>query len=66
MVWVFAKDGRQLRCAVLHTDEPAAYQLIVTQPDRTRVVEAMADPAALVDRLAAVTADIHADGWQLA
>jgi len=66
MVWVFAREGRQLRCEVLRTGAPAGYQLIVTPPDRPRVVEALADPAALVDRLAAVTADIHTDGWQLA
>jgi hypothetical protein len=50
----------------MRTDEPASYHLIVTHPDRPRAVEAIADPATLVARLATVTADIRADGWQLA
>ncbi|MEQ1727322.1 MAG: hypothetical protein ABL982_02990 [Vicinamibacterales bacterium] len=66
MVWVFARDGRQLRCEVARTDEPASYHLILTQPDRTRTTEEIADPAALVERIAVVTADLRADGWQLA
>jgi len=66
VVWVFARDGRQLRCEVTRTDEPAAYHVIVTQPDRTLTVEAIADPAALVERLADVMLNLRADGWQLA
>ena len=66
MVWVFAKDGRQLRCELTRTNEPASYRLAVSRPDRTATVEDIADPAALVDRLAAVMLDIRADGWLLA
>lgn len=66
MVWVFTKDGRQLRCEITRTDEPASYHLRVTAHDRPRTVEPIADPAALVDRLVAVMLDIRADGWQLA
>lgn len=66
MVWVFTKDGRQLRCEVTRTDAPATYRVILTRPDRTRTVEDVAEPAVLVDRLAAVMLDIRADGWQLA
>ena len=66
MVWVFSRDGRQLRCEILRTDETATYRIVLTRPDRTRTVEEIADPAALVDRVAAVTAGLRDDGWQLA
>jgi len=66
VVWVFARDGRQLRCEVARTDEPASYRLVLTQHDRTRTTEEIADPAALVERIAAVMLDLRADGWQLA
>ncbi len=65
MVWVFAKDGRQLRCEVTRTDEPASYHVMVTQPGQTRTVEAIADPAALISRIAAVTLALRDEGWQL-
>jgi len=66
VVWVFTKEGRQLRCEVMRTAEPAAYQLIVTPPDRPHAVESIADPVTLVDRLAAVMLDLRTGGWQLA
>jgi len=50
----------------MRTAEPAAYQLIVTPPDRPHAVESIADPVTLVDRLAAVMLDLRTGGWQLA
>jgi hypothetical protein len=66
VVWVFAKDGRELRCELTRTNEPASYHLAVSRPDQTATVEEIADPAGLVDRLVAVMLDIRADGWLLA
>jgi hypothetical protein len=66
VVWVFAKEGRQLRCELTRGKEPVSYRLAVTHPERAGMVEEIADPAALVDRLATVMLDIRAEGWLLA
>ena len=64
MLWVFARNGRQLRCEVMHADAPGRYRIVVTRPDRTESSEEV-DSTTIVERTAAVMNGLRDEGWQL-
>ena len=64
MLWVFTRNGRQLRCEVMHADAPGRYRVVVTRPDRTESSEEV-DSTTIVERTAAVMNGLRDEGWQL-
>jgi hypothetical protein len=64
VLWVFTRNGRQLRCEVMHADAPGRYRIVVTRPDRTESSEEV-DTTTLVERTAAVMNGLRDEGWQL-
>ena len=64
MLWVFTRNGRQLRCEVMHADASGRYRIVVTRADRTESSEEV-DAATIVERTAAVMNGLRDEGWQL-
>ena len=64
VLWVFSKNGRQLRCEVMHAAAARRYRIVVTRSDRTESSEEV-DATAIAERTAAVMSGLRDEGWQL-
>ena len=65
MVWVFERDGQRLRCEVSSTADGRGYRIVIAQPGGAATEEDIVEPAALIERTAAVVRNLREHGWQL-
>ena len=65
MVWFFERSGSRLHFELRHATEGRSYELVLTHPDGTQLVERFDEPRGLARRSCVLRTELVNDGWQV-
>lgn len=63
MIWLFDRDGEQLRYEISRDRPAGRYRVIITHPDGHESVEEVDRPTELIERSVSLMNDLRGDGW---
>ena len=66
MIWLFDKDGQQLRYEITRDRAAGHYRLVITRPDGSESVEEVDQPTELIERSVQLMNSLRGDGWHVA
>ncbi len=66
MVWLFFKDGQELRCEISRDRGEGRYRLVVTHPDGSEQVDEIEQPTELIERSIRLMNALRSEGWTVA
>ena len=63
MVWFYERQGAFIRCETRTAPTGAGFELVISQPDGSEVVEHFDDSATLARRQTELESTLTHDGW---
>ena len=63
MIWLFERQGEYLRYEARPAEDERGYELVITYPDGSEIVERFDDSAALSKRQKELEAQLSDEGW---
>jgi hypothetical protein len=66
MIWLFDRDGQQLRYEITRARADGVYRVIITHPDGSETVEEVAEPTEVIERSVRLMNSLRSDGWRVA
>jgi hypothetical protein len=64
MIWFFEREAARLLYEIRRHADSDAYELVVTLPDRTEVIERFDDSDVLAERVRRLQDSLRHEGWE--
>ncbi len=64
MIWFFEREHDRLHYEVRHRPDGHAFELVVTYPDGSELIEQFTDADGLVQRSSALRSELFERGWR--
>jgi hypothetical protein len=64
MMWIFERQGEQMRCEIRRDGEGAGYEIIVTNPDGSQRMERFDETDTLIKRTLDLQLELLESGWR--
>ncbi|RPI50915.1 MAG: hypothetical protein EHM55_20195 [Acidobacteria bacterium] len=64
MLWVFEREGEQMRCEIRREGVGAGYEMILTSPDGSQRMERFDETGELIKRTLDLQRDLLETGWR--
>jgi hypothetical protein len=64
MLWIFEREGEQMRCEIRREGVGAGYEMIVTNIDGSQLMERFEETSALIRRTLELQRELLETGWR--
>jgi hypothetical protein len=64
MLWIFERNGEQMRCEIRREGRGSGYEMIVTSPDGSQRMEQFEETATLIKRTFDLQWELLESGWR--
>jgi len=65
MIWLFDREGEQLKYEICRQEHGDGFLLVMTQADGQTKVEEVAQPAELIEKSLLQLRQLREDGWKI-
>ena len=65
MIWLFDRNGEQLKYEICRQDNGNGFLLVMTQADGQKKVEQVDQPSELIEKSVDQMKQLRADGWKI-
>jgi hypothetical protein len=65
MIWVFDRDGEQLKYEITREERGDGFLLVMTEADGKQNVEQVAQPGELIEKSVLQMKKLREDGWKV-
>ena len=64
MLWIFERQGEQMRCEIRREGDGVGYEMLLTSPDGSQRMERFDDTSDLIKRTLDLQRDLLESGWR--
>jgi hypothetical protein len=64
MIWFFERESARLHYEIRQRADGQDFEIVVTYPDGSQLVEQYSDAGQLIDRSTAIRSELFAHGWR--
>ena len=65
MIWLFDRDGEQLKYEICRQDNGDGFLLVMTQADGQKKIEHVDQPSELIEKSVDQMKQLREDGWKI-
>ena len=65
MIWLFDRNGEQLKYEICRQDNGSGFLLVLTQADGQKKVEQVDQPSELIEKSVDQMKQLREDGWKI-
>jgi hypothetical protein len=65
VIWLFDRDGKQLKYEICRQENGDGFLLVTTQADGKKKVEEVAQPSELIEKSVLQLRQLREDGWKI-
>ena len=65
MIWLFDRNGEQLKYEICRQDNGDGFLLVMTQADGQKKVEQVAQPSEVIEKSVDQMRQLREDGWKI-
>jgi len=64
MIWFFERESARLHYEIRQTPDGHDFEIVVTYPDGSQLIEQFADASGLIQRSSALRSELFERGWR--